>query len=195
MIRSSLRRAVRAVVRSVTGGGPEQPKAPMEDAVPVEPPSIEVEADDALRSVRSGALLVDVREPNELYGGHAAGALLVPMRQVDARLAELPRDRAVIVYCAAGARSASVVERLRDAGYADAWSLAGGFGAWAGAGGATVRPPTGAKFGITSAVAVDGRAGSVQAIAETPDGMRYTVQFADGARLVDLPDSRLERLK
>lgn len=196
MIRSGLKSAFKGLLRRATGGGAAAPVP--EDAVEAPPASIEVEADVALGWARDGALLIDVREPNELYGGHVAGALLIPMRQVEGRHAEIPRDRRVIVYCAAGARSASVVEHLRRAGYTDVWSLDGGFGAWSGAGGATARPPTSAAFGITSTVRLGARSGTVQGIAETPEGMRYTVQFVDAGRVEqvsDIAESRLERVK
>lgn len=198
MIRSGLKSAFKGLLRRVSGGGAADPTPPPEDAVEASPASVEVEAENVLRWVREGALLLDVREPNELYAGHASGALLIPMRHIQAHLAEIPRDRRLVVYCAAGARSAAVVAQLRLAGYDDVWSLDGGFGAWAGVGGATIRPPTSAAFGITSTVRVGARTGTVQGISETPEGMLYTVLLAqDGhvERMVDLPASRLERVK
>jgi rhodanese-related sulfurtransferase len=87
-------------------------------------------------------ILLDVREPSEVQWGHADGALLIPMRQVPTRLSEIPKDQRLVVYCAAGARSFNVTGFLREQGYSDAWSLAGGFGAYVRAGGAAIKPAT-----------------------------------------------------
>ncbi len=51
------------------------------------------------------ALLLDVREPSEFKDGHVEGALNIPLPQLRARLGELPGDREIWVYCAAGQRS------------------------------------------------------------------------------------------
>ena len=80
------------------------------------PSDLEIEAPQIKALLAEGALLLDVREPGELRGGHAEGALLVPMQQVPGRLAEIPKDRPVIVYCAAGGRSFGVAGFLREQG-------------------------------------------------------------------------------
>lgn len=87
-----------------------------------------------------GSLLLDVREPGEYRSGVAEGALLLPMDAVPHHLADLPRDRPITVYCAAGARSAGVAHWLREQGIAEAWSLAGGIGALRFGGGRVVVP-------------------------------------------------------
>lgn len=87
-----------------------------------------------------GSLLLDVREPGEYRSGVAEGALLLPMDAVPHHLADLPRDRPITVYCAAGARSAGVAHWLREQGIAEAWSLAGGIGALRFGGGQVVVP-------------------------------------------------------
>ena len=80
-----------------------------------------------------GALLLDVREPEEWQAGHAPDALLMPMGQVRLRQAELPRDRRIVVVCRSGGRSAATTESLRTWGF-DAVNLAGGMCAWVSAG-------------------------------------------------------------
>ncbi|MSQ02123.1 MAG: rhodanese-like domain-containing protein [Myxococcales bacterium] len=75
-----------------------------------------------------GSLLLDIREPGELAGGVAVGALCIPMDMVPHQLQRLPRDRAITVYCAAGARSWGVAHWLREQGYAGAVSLSSGIG-------------------------------------------------------------------
>jgi rhodanese-related sulfurtransferase len=86
---------------------------------------------------RDGALVVDVREPYEYVTGHVPGAEAVPMRAVHARLGDLPRNRPVYVICASGNRSLAAASWMASAGI-EAYSVAGGTGAWASAGGPLV---------------------------------------------------------
>ncbi len=91
-----------------------------------------VEVEVALGSA-SPPLLLDVREPWEWEVGNLAGrgALLIPYGEVDRRLAELPRDRPLVVYCLVGVRSALIAEGLRAAGFTEVANLKGGYLAWA----------------------------------------------------------------
>jgi DMSO/TMAO reductase YedYZ molybdopterin-dependent catalytic subunit len=87
----------------------------------------------AAQLVAAGALLLDVREPDEWDAGHAAGAVHLPMGLVHDRHAELPSDRRIVVVCRSGGRSAAVTQALRGAGF-DAVNLSGGMCAWSAAG-------------------------------------------------------------
>jgi NADPH-dependent 2,4-dienoyl-CoA reductase/sulfur reductase-like enzyme/rhodanese-related sulfurtransferase len=73
------------------------------------------------------ALLLDVREPSEFKDGHVEGALNIPLPQLRARLGELPGDREIWVYCAAGQRSYYALRILRQHGYSSVRNLSGGF--------------------------------------------------------------------
>jgi rhodanese-related sulfurtransferase len=82
---------------------------------------------------RDAPRVVDVRTAQETSGGIIAGALLIPIDELEARMSELPRDaRATLVYCAGGGRSAAACEFLASKGYTNLFNLAGGFGAWPG---------------------------------------------------------------
>ncbi|HZR15566.1 MAG TPA: rhodanese-like domain-containing protein [Acidimicrobiia bacterium] len=94
-------------------------------------PTVEVADVDAL--VRGGAVLLDVREPEEWYAGHAPGATWIPLGRVPAERAALPTDRPVLAVCRVGGRSAQAVAALRRWGV-DARNVAGGMQAWAAAG-------------------------------------------------------------
>jgi len=75
--------------------------------------------------------ILDVREPFE-YQIANIGGKLIPMKEVPARLAEIDRDREIIVYCRIGLRSQSVAEFLVAlGGYANVKNLVGGIRAWA----------------------------------------------------------------
>ena len=93
----------------------------------------EVDIDAARTLVESGALLLDVREPDEWVSGHAPDARHVPMSDVPNALDALPRDRRVVAVCRSGARSGRVTEFLVAQGF-DVVNLAGGMQAWASAG-------------------------------------------------------------
>ena len=77
-------------------------------------------------------LLVDVRERDEWDEGHIPGAAHVPRGFLESRIEQVAPDRArpVIVYCAAGSRSAFATRTLGELGYEDVASLEGGFADW-----------------------------------------------------------------
>ncbi len=72
---------------------------------------------EARRLVAAGATLVDVRTEGEFTRGHADGALNVPLGDLRQRLAEIPKDRPVVTYCMAGARSGRAAALLAAEGY------------------------------------------------------------------------------
>jgi phage shock protein E len=85
----------------------------------------------ALLSQRQQVFLLDVRTAGEYRQAHLDGAHLIPIDQVGKRLAEIPRDRPVLVYCAVGSRSAQVYSYLARRGYPEVYNLDGGIYAWA----------------------------------------------------------------
>ena len=93
----------------------------------------EVDPAGAEALIEGGALLLDVREPEEWQTGHAPGATLLAMGQVLGRRDELDPARRIVVVCRSGGRSAAVTQSLRAWGF-DAVNLAGGMCAWSAAG-------------------------------------------------------------
>jgi rhodanese-related sulfurtransferase len=83
--------------------------------------------------VRTGALLLDVREDDEWAAGHAPEATHPPMSRLGAAAGDLPFDRTIVCVCHVGARSAAVAAALSGAGW-DAVNVAGGMEAWTVAG-------------------------------------------------------------
>src|SRR5690242_10218315 len=77
-------------------------------------------------------LLVDVRERDEWEQGRIPGAVLVPRGNLESRIenAAPDRSRPVLLYCAAGNRSAFAAKTLTELGYERAASLAGGYADW-----------------------------------------------------------------
>ena len=76
---------------------------------------------------------VDVREPMEFSAGHVPDVLPLPLGQLPERLDEIPTDGPVYVICASGNRSLQATDFLRARGI-EAYSVAGGTGAWQRAG-------------------------------------------------------------
>ena len=96
----------------------------------------EVDVSEAVRRQSAGAVLIDVREPDETQSGSVARALLVPRGMLELQIEQKVRDRnqPVVLMCAGGTRSALAAKTMLDMGYTDVVSLAGGFNAWKDAG-------------------------------------------------------------
>ncbi len=73
--------------------------------------------------------ILDVREPWE-YATAQIGGKLIPMNEIPQRLAEIDREREVIVHCHHGIRSQRVAEFLQQSGFPRVVNLAGGIDAW-----------------------------------------------------------------
>ncbi|HEY0708659.1 MAG TPA: rhodanese-like domain-containing protein [Polyangia bacterium] len=77
-----------------------------------------VSGPEARQLVEGGALLLDVRTPEEFAARHVPGALNIPVQVLSQRLAEVgSKEREVVVYCQAGGRSARAAAELRQAGF------------------------------------------------------------------------------
>jgi rhodanese-related sulfurtransferase len=83
-----------------------------------------------------GALLLDVREPDEYAAVHAVNAKLIPLGEVGARLKEIEayKDKPVAVICRSGRRSAQAVSLLKESGFTQVVNVEGGTSAWVQAG-------------------------------------------------------------
>src|SRR3989475_7312804 len=82
------------------------------------------------RGRKPDLVLVDVREPREAQIAHIAGARSIPLRELPARLSELPGHGEIVTLCHHGPRSLKAREILKGAGFVNVRSLAGGIDAW-----------------------------------------------------------------
>ncbi len=98
----------------------------------------EISVDQAAQMRSQGAFILDVREPSEWTQFHIPGATLIPLGDLPNRLNEVPKDRQVVVYCRTGHRSSQGRDILRNAGFTQVTSMAGGITQWQSQGLATV---------------------------------------------------------
>jgi molybdopterin/thiamine biosynthesis adenylyltransferase/rhodanese-related sulfurtransferase len=105
------------------------PETPQEKNVKNGIPQLTVKQLKARRDAGEDIFLLDVREPYE-YQIAQIGGTLIPQNDVPNRLAEIPRDREIIVHCRSGARSQKIAELLKQSGYKDVVNVAGGILAW-----------------------------------------------------------------
>lgn len=97
----------------------------------------QISAKEALELHTAGrATFVDVRDLNEVNLGMIPGAIHLDRGRIESKVeAAIPRDATVVLYCAAGNRSALAAETLEEMGYTDVASLDSGFRGWVEAGG------------------------------------------------------------
>jgi rhodanese-related sulfurtransferase len=89
---------------------------------------------EAAEAAEVGALIVDVRERDEFATERVEGAVLVPTSEFVARHESLPKDRPLLVLCAAGSRSQAATGYLLQRGWPDVRNVSGGMNAWRSAG-------------------------------------------------------------
>jgi rhodanese-related sulfurtransferase len=82
------------------------------------------------KSGEQAPFVLDVRAPEEFVTGHVPGAVNIPHEQVAARMAEVPKDKEVVLYCRSGRRAAMAAEVLAANGYTRLKHLEGDMPAW-----------------------------------------------------------------
>jgi len=81
-------------------------------------------------------LLLDVRTPGEVARGKLAGASVIDFNgdRFAQKVALMPKDKPIFVYCASGNRSGQAVAQMQKLGFRELYNLTGGMGAWKAAG-------------------------------------------------------------
>lgn len=95
-------------------------------------PSIDIAELKQLLEREKAITLIDVRQPEEHAEASIPGSRLIPLPELQTRLAEVPTEGAVYVHCKSGKRSAQAVEFLRRHGVEGAVNVEGGIDAWLG---------------------------------------------------------------
>jgi len=94
----------------------------------------EIDTVEAQNLIEAGALLVDVREPDEYRAGHIPGAFNIPRGLLEFKIQELQKggdpSHPICLYCKSGSRAALSFVALTDMGFQRVYSLEGGVDNW-----------------------------------------------------------------
>jgi rhodanese-related sulfurtransferase len=95
----------------------------------------------AAAASRPGTVILDVRTAEAFAAGHLPGAMNADVESPGfaAALDRLDPSASYAVYCHSGRRSGIALDTMSQAGFTDAYDLAGGISAWVGTGGQVVR--------------------------------------------------------
>lgn len=91
----------------------------------------EISVVSAYEKYIAGTFIMDVRQPDEWVAGHIPNATLIPLGELESRLSEVPTDREVVIVCRSGNRSGQARDLLKNAGFTNVTSMAGGMNLWA----------------------------------------------------------------
>ncbi|HEY4622772.1 FAD-dependent oxidoreductase [Solibacillus sp. FSL R7-0668] len=87
----------------------------------------QVRVDEVRGLVESGAVIIDVREPNEFANGALKGAINIPLGEIRTRMNEIPKDVPVYVHCRSSQRSYNAVMALENSGYDNVYNISGSY--------------------------------------------------------------------
>lgn len=87
----------------------------------------EINFEQLKNMVSKGAILIDVRSPQEFKEGPLPGAINIPEYEIRKVKNEMPKlNQQIVVYCQYGGRSREAYNMLRKMGYTNVYSLKGG---------------------------------------------------------------------
>ena len=90
----------------------------------------EISVAQAADKRQEGAFILDVRQPEEWADAHIPGSTLIPLGELENRMNELPQNQEIVVVCRSGNRSAQGRDILKQAGFNQVTSMAGGLNEW-----------------------------------------------------------------
>jgi molybdopterin/thiamine biosynthesis adenylyltransferase/rhodanese-related sulfurtransferase len=92
----------------------------------------EIDTAEAAAARDAGALVLDVREPEEYEQGAIPGAIHIARGNLESNIENRIPDKSVpvLIHCASGVRSVFAAKTMQDLGYADVVSVKGGFNRW-----------------------------------------------------------------
>lgn len=94
-------------------------------------PEITCKALNAALTAKEDLVIVDVREEHERDISNIEGSIHIPLGEVEDRLDELDKNKALIMQCRSGGRSAAATKILLENGFKDVRNLVGGINEWA----------------------------------------------------------------
>jgi rhodanese-related sulfurtransferase len=91
-----------------------------------------ISSQDLIRLMNQGALVLDIRKPDEFVAGHVGGAKHLSSEQILTASENFKRykEKPIVVYCETGSLAAAAVRQLNTQGFTKAFTLRGGFAGW-----------------------------------------------------------------
>jgi len=91
-----------------------------------------VSSQELIRLMNQGALVLDIRKPEEFAAGHVSGAKHLASDQILSAGTNFKRfkEKPVVVYCESGSLAAAAVRQLNAQGFTKAFTLRGGLAGW-----------------------------------------------------------------
>jgi rhodanese-related sulfurtransferase len=91
-----------------------------------------VSPQDAIRLMNQGALVLDIRKPDEFAAGHINGARHMPSDQILTAGESMKKykEKPLLVYCDSGSLGGSAARQLAEQGFTKAFTIRGGLSAW-----------------------------------------------------------------
>jgi len=126
-----------ALIMVACGGETAQIETPTPTATPtavLSYTSLTIDGAKALVQENPDLIVLDVRTRAEYEISHLQNAILIPVSDLKNRLAELDKDKKILVYCNTGIRSAIASEILINNGFGSVYNMLGGIDDWIKAG-------------------------------------------------------------
>jgi len=139
LMRKTVPFALVAMLAVTACGGRSEPSTPSAAQQQTATMSV-TELHERLQTPGAKPLVVDVREQNEYDAGHIDGVRLAPLGNVEAELADVPKDTEILLICRSGNRSGKAADRLAARGYTNLTNVEGGMLAWEANGYPAVKP-------------------------------------------------------
>lgn len=85
----------------------------------------DIDKNELEKFLKEGAILVDVRSPQEYREGHLEGAILIPEYEITSKHSKIfkSKDETIILYCSSGLRSKKAQRKLEKLGYTNVYNL------------------------------------------------------------------------
>jgi len=104
----------------------------------------EISPEQAEDAIKQADLVLDVRDADEYRNGHIPGAVNISRGMLEFKFSNDPtlenRDMKIVLYCKTSGRAALSAKALKEMGYRNVQSIAGGFDGWQAEGRATTKP-------------------------------------------------------
>jgi rhodanese-related sulfurtransferase len=174
---------------------PAPTPTPTPTPAPVMPAYKNVTVDEAQQLIQQHGdlIILDVRTQQEYDSGYIPNAILIPVGELDGRLGELDKAKAILVYCKSGVRSAQASQILIDNEFSEVYNFEGGIVAWQEPVATVNHPPIIGDLIVTpeepqffqeTNIILKGKGCNIECIASDPDNDKLSYKWsADGGSI------------